>query len=524
MPLSRHLLNRLNDALMRLDIKEGFRILKRSEKLIETLAPDDPLAISFLLCVMQWIDRGYGELSLAEAPLRRFTALDHGDMKLSDYVQLRTAEAFHAFASEDASTAVTIFETVLGILPRVAGDHSIALAHFWIARAHRKKGEYEQALHHIEEAKRFAKLIHADKFIAEVQVHESWLLFQKGQRKEAFHLLDEAEAELRPTGHALVLGNIESARGRFVRRMGEYVKALESFDRAITIYSIHFPNHPNLARALVNAAYVKRLMALDLSHRSSVRKARGDYHARFLDLCRDALAMLQKAAVIYAHHHQEAGVGSVFVNAGHLHLDCGDIECASTEAVKAFRLGEKKSDSILMARARILQADIENAKAEEQIGDMPDVAAHANLAVQAAEEAIALAKSTQNKRLLAGAYIARGLTAANDFFADWDTAKTFVSLADELLSTNDRDHLFKDMRALKARILQATGIEQSLRCWSDGLTGDKTFQQITEEFAEIVIPKVWVREGRNISKVTKKLAISPKKVRRILRNTQMLEE
>jgi hypothetical protein len=46
--------------------------------------------------------------------------------------------------------------------------------------------------------------------------------------------------------------------------------------------------------------------------------------------------------------------------------------------------------------------------------------------------------------------------------------------------------------------------------------GDKTFQQITEEFAELIIPKVWEREGRKISRVTTRLSISPTKVRRIL--------
>jgi hypothetical protein len=30
--------------------------------------------------------------------------------------------------------------------------------------------------------------------------------------------------------------------------------------------------------------------------------------------------------------------------------------------------------------------------------------------------------------------------------------------------------------------------------WSEGMVGQKTLQQITEEFAEIVIPKVWLRE------------------------------
>ena len=55
-----------------------------------------------------------------------------------------------------------------------------------------------------------------------------------------------------------------------------------------------------------------------------------------------------------------------------------------------------------------------------------------------------------------------------------------------------------------------------LRKWSQGETGDQTLQQLTEHFAEIIIPKVWEREGRKVSRVAAKLSVSPKKVRRIL--------
>ena len=44
-----------------------------------------------------------------------------------------------------------------------------------------------------------------------------------------------------------------------------------------------------------------------------------------------------------------------------------------------------------------------------------------------------------------------------------------------------------------------------------------------EEFAGIVIPKVWKREGRKVSRVATRLSISPKKVRRILSNAGLLE-
>ena len=62
-----------------------------------------------------------------------------------------------------------------------------------------------------------------------------------------------------------------------------------------------------------------------------------------------------------------------------------------------------------------------------------------------------------------------------------------------------------------------------LRTWSEGIISNKTFQQITEEFAEIVIPKVWMREDRKISRVATQLSMSPKKVRRILINANAIK-
>jgi tetratricopeptide (TPR) repeat protein len=113
--------------------------------------------------------------------------------------------------------------------------------------------------------------------------------------RKAFQLLDEAEDELRSTGHALSLGNIESARGRFVRRSGEYTRALAHFERAIKIYAANYSNHPNYARALVNAAYVKRLIALDMQPKIRGGQARGAIHAGYLQISQEALQMLQQA-------------------------------------------------------------------------------------------------------------------------------------------------------------------------------------------------------------------------------------
>ena len=213
----------------------------------------------------------------------------------------------------------------------------------------------------------------------------------------------------------------------------------------------------------------------------------------------------------------------MIVNCGYLHLDGGDIDRAASEALEAYRIGHDKNDQILMARARVLQAATENAKIEEQVGEEVDIALHADHAKQFSEEALTLAKHTQNRRLLAAAYISRGMTAANDFFRDWHLAKRCASEATDLVGVGESDHLVDDLALLKSQITQGSGINDTLRAWSEGMVGDKTFQQIEEEFAEIVIPKVWLREGKRISRVAECLSVSPKKVRRILRRGGFLD-
>ena len=257
----------------------------------------------------------------------------------------------------------------------------------------------------------------------------------------------------------------------------------------------------------------------DRAHRRPLRSQANRCGSRYQELSQQALEDLKRAREIYDLHRYGDGIGKVTLNLGYLHLDRGDIERASLEATEAYRIGQEQGDKILMARARILEASIENAHVEEQTGEDVDVAVHANRAREYSEEALKLAHATQNLHLLASACIARGMTAANDFFQDWEEARKRAGEATGLIGSGDNDHIVEDLSVLKSRIVQASGINDTLRGWSEGMLGNKTFQQISEEFAEIVIPKVWMREGRKISRVAARLSISPKKVRRILRNS-----
>src|SRR3954468_11839444 len=529
---SSELTAQLSQALSVRHIEEGFAVLERVADALDEFCPDEAGAPQFVLCLAEWVDAGYSDHRLIEALLQKFSAERRRKLPISEYLLLRMAEAFACIAKEDADSAITLLQFVLQAERELNDPRLMVLAHFWKGRAHRKKGEYDAASHDIAEARRLASRVHELKLTSLIYIQEAWINFQLGRPKEGLRLLDQAEAGLRGTDDWLALGNIESARGRIVRRSGEYAQALHHFDRAITTYARRYPNHRNLARALVNAAYVKRLIALQLRKRIDSRvdaaartspggESRGS-HTRYIKLCREALDQLHHAGEIYAHHQNHGGTGTVLVNAGQLHLDQGEIDRASQEAVKAYELAQQKHDHILMARARVLHAAAENARVEEQLGEDSDLAVHANLARQYSEEAITLAKQTENRRLTAGAYLARGNTAANDFFQDWEDAKKYVELAASLISSEDRDHLWEELATLKSRILRASKIDDTLRAWSEGMLGEKTFQQVTEEFAEIVIPKVWIREGRKVSRVAQRLSVSPKKVRRILRNAGLL--
>jgi tetratricopeptide (TPR) repeat protein len=515
------ILSQLDALIQTRNIRQGFALLDQLRKQIKSPAAwREVNPIQLALCLAQWVDIGYHDHTIFKTVLGKLPKR-HPEMSFMDVIRLNLIEAFSCLSGEDPDRAILLLDQTSSAGEGLMPEYLVFVTHFWKGRAHRKRGDYKNATWHIQEAGKAADRLHNPKLAAVTKIHESWLVFQNGDMRRAMQLLDEAERELEPIGHALSLGNIESARGRFVRRSGKYQEALEHFERAIELYRRDFSHHPNMARAMVNAAYVRRLMALDLRAGANRGQARGSVNSKYLKLTRDALDQLKQAGEIYANHHHQGGTGAVLVNAGYLHLESGDIERAAIEADRAYKLGEEKKDLILMTRARNLQSAVNRARSEEQIDGDEDTYVYAKLAVQLADEAIELAKKTENRRLIAEAFIARGFAALDDQSHDIHTARSCASEASILLGEGDRDHLFRELGELKEKILRSVGVEDTLRRWSEGQIGSKTFQQVQEEFAEIVIPRVWENLGRNVSRVAEQLSISPKKVRRLLRKAHM---
>jgi tetratricopeptide (TPR) repeat protein len=514
------LADKLEQALIARDIRAGFALLNTMFANSVKLSPGGPDAHRLLLLLAQWTDLGYRNLEFLQEQLVQFSKARHAELATRDFFRLKLVESFLALATQSPLQAIELLDALLHTGRGILSTEQLFTIYFWRGRAHRQNGSFDAALADIQEAKECGRRISAKKLIAVAKIHESWLVFHKGQRRLAFDLLDEAEKVLLPTGHTLSLGNIAAARGRFVRSAGDYARSLSYFERAIALYRQHNPEHLNVARALVNAAYVKRLMSLELRPRRGAAAA-GATNQQALRIAREAMNLLRDAARIYRFHHHQSGSGSVLINLGHLQLESGDMDAAAEEGHQAYELAHAQSDHVLMARARILQAYVEMARSEEQIDEHSDGLPSSQRAIDFADQAVSIALGTQNKRLLAGAYITRGLASNEAHRGDLETSRTYATKAAELLDSEDRDHLYRELIHLRLKITEPKAVDETLRRWANGELGNRSFRQIEEEFAELVIPKVWMNLGRNVSLVAEKLSISPKKVRRILRNSRV---
>jgi tetratricopeptide (TPR) repeat protein len=538
------LLKRLREDLVSRRIDGGIEWLKHHRDRLESLGPSQSNAAALLGLVAQWVDIGFDRPNLVKELLLRFPQAHRSSLPLSDYLHLRMAEGLVAMGDEEFENAIPHFETVLKFEDEVRDREVVAIANFWIGRCLRRMGRYDPALGYTVKGKELALDLGYPKMAAVMQVLESWLMFQEGQAPAARRILREAEAVLLETDDYVTLGNIQSAYGRIARRQGRYDQALGHFENSIREYRKRNSQHRNLARSLANMAFVKRLIAVRLRKKIDREVARRwktgaapgapvpantlplkqRERAQFEKLREGALDDLSQAEHIYARYDDHHGLGAVHVNRGLLWLDSGDLDRAAGEAALAHTLGQDKKDYILEARARILQSAIENSKFEEQIEDPAGLSHRAQLASDYARDAVECARHTQNRRLLARAYLSQAAVLASDFFSDPEGAGECCDRAAALLKPEGQDYIWEDLQALRGKLLKAGSIDSTLRQWSQGNVGNKTFQQISEEFAAIVIPKVWKREGRKVSRVAARLRISPKKVRRILSQLGLRDE
>src|SRR2546423_5745009 len=259
------LLRGLKENVALRNVSKGIALLDAHAHLLTSLDPEQPNAAAFAGYVAQWVDIGYRGPELLQELLARFPKTCRARLPLRDYLHLRMAEGLLALLHDEPEGALRHFDMVLSMQEEIEDRELVAIAQFWNARCHRKKGEYDEALKHAALGRELASKLGFPRMAAVMRVLESWLLFQKGHLRESTRILDQAEQVLRHTDDYITLGNIYSAHGRMIRRQGRYNEALQFFAKAIDHYQKRNSQHRNLARSLNNIAYVQRLVAAQIS-------------------------------------------------------------------------------------------------------------------------------------------------------------------------------------------------------------------------------------------------------------------
>ena len=534
------LLSTLGEYIQERRIGEGIALLERERARFNNISPNDHSAGFALSCLAQWLDVGFQDGNTLSSALKRFDRDARQSLPLTEYVHLRIAEALVAMRDEELTTALHHLDTALTLADETA-DRKVALTGtLWKARCLRKAGEYEQSLEVTRRGMDLAANLELWPIRAVMQTLESWILFQNGELKEAVRILREAESVLRETDDFITLGNIQSTYGRIALREGRYDHAMQYFEVSIDYFKRRESLTGYLARSLTNIAQAKRFLALQLRRSMDAKRERQkrfgmaeDQRAkegkvgqleRMYELLQSAQKDLAEADCIYKKAQNHHGAGNADVNLAQIYLDLGNLEQAEERANEAFDLAARKADHLLMCRARIVQASVANARYEDEIGEDDDPSRFAQLAHDCAKEAVDYGERTQSRRLLAQAYICRGLTLVNGFFSESEAARVCCDKAASYLENDRQDALWQELEMLRERILHGGVEDPNLRAWSQGAVGDKSLQEVVGQFEELLIRKVWEHEGRKVSRVAQRLAVSPKKVRRVLRHLGMLVE
>jgi tetratricopeptide (TPR) repeat protein len=521
-------------------IESGIQCLSTHRAFLESIDPNRKNSAVLLGYFAQWVDAGFPGRTLLKLRLSHFSGVSPEILSLLEYAHMRMAEGLVAMSDEEFPKAIKCFDTVLVLEREISDKQMISIANFWMGRCLRRQGRYDDALGYVAKARELALSLKYPKMAAVMRVLEGWIAFQEGQPEEAARILGEAEEVLADTDDYVTLGNISSAYGRIARRQGNSEHALSKFEKAIELYNKRDPFNRNLARSFVNIAFVKRLLALQLGNKidseaAKLRKkksrnkeeskpaAKLPSREQRSHLREEAAEHLAKAQEIYERYDDHRGNGNVHVTFGYLNLDNGELDRAAAEAATAYRLAAEKKDSVLKARARMLQSAVQGAKFDEQIDDASSRVPSSQLACEFARDALDSAKHTQNRRLIAKAHIALGLALCLDFPDDLEAIQHCIDGAAALLKPGHQDYVWRELQELKRKLRGAGSVNSTLREWSQGIMGNKSFQRVSEEFAAIVIPKVWRRENRKIARVAARLSISPKKVRRILRDQGLLK-
>jgi tetratricopeptide (TPR) repeat protein len=465
----------------------ALRHMNSSKELIEDhfdrivgLGPGTKNAAPLLGYFARWLQMGFANQQVVESPyidllkqaLNRFPRAPRPSLSVREVAHLQMVEGFLLLHATQYEQAIRRFQFVISLDVELGDRDQIATAYFSIAKAYRRQGAYNKALHYANLAIDVARTANRVEMAAGFSVMLGWLLLQQGESKQAKEVLCKANKALQDSDDYLRLGNIQSAFGRIVQRDGKYSQALDYFYQALHLFRTWRVDHSNVARTLVNIAFIKTLMAQRAEGKRNLATSDGDsmtprrvaipsLHvagSSAIERWRsEAEDHLREADRIYRRQQNIRGLGSVQLTYSMLYLSQQDTEGAASAATTAYELGIGKADHILMARARILSSMVEIVLCERETDDSERPGSHAERARTFSEDAIEHASQTENRRLVSRGQIWLAIAYLHESPDDIQRAETLLSEAMSGLKAVSGDYVSDDMQSLQRLLARVRG-------------------------------------------------------------------
>ncbi|HKY42560.1 MAG TPA: hypothetical protein VJM50_05665 [Pyrinomonadaceae bacterium] len=513
----------LAEAVTKREISRALTIVDKHINQLQTV-PLLQVGAIHLLAYCAWSIDYYGpHFDPVKEAVARFRRIPRKELTLSGLVLLNITEGLVLFHQEQYREAAVLFRQAQKDADRSEDAELMTVTRYYLGRVLWKLRIYNRSLEYIRDAisRDLASKNHAR--VAAMELVEGWLLFLKGEIRSSQRVLDRARARLGSRSDAWIdLGNILSFQGRLYRESGPeyYLKALDCFAEAIEAYRKHDPGHRNVARARINSAFVYRLISRDLGDLPG-KEDRGQRAAEVQRLQKKAFDEIEEALTIYrfAKSRHLGALSRLHSIVALLYFDRCEFDKSSDAAEEAYNYANERGDKLGMANARIIQAKL---ALDSDLKGYVD----AHTALSFAGEAIECASQTENRRVLARAYLRKAEVVLALPERDPFKAQQCLIKARKCLVLEDRDYLSSILGRVEREIEAVSEQRQRPDSLVTYLTVERVRQdiaagcslaEISEAHEERVIRFVYSQFcGGNITKAAAQLKTGARKVRRAI--------
>jgi hypothetical protein len=516
-------ISELAKAITKREIARALAIVDRHMGQLQTVPLLQRGAIHLLACSAWAIDYYGPFFDPVKEAVARFRQIPRKELTLSGFVLLNIADGLVRFHQEEYREAAALFHQAQKDADRSEDAELMTVTRYYLSRAWSKLKSYDRSLNYVRDAIRrdLAAKNHAR--VAAMELVEGWLLFLKGEIPHSQATLDRARARLGSCTDAWIdLGNILSFQGRLYREAGpdSYVKALDCFVEAIDAYGKHDPGHRNVARARINSAFVYRLMARDLGDLPG-KEDREQRAAEVERLQKKAFDEIDDARTIYrfAKNRHLGALSRLYSIVALLYFDKAQFDKSAAAAEEAYAYASERGDNVGMANARIIQSKL---ALDGDLKGYVDV----HSALSFAREAVEYASQTENRRVIARAYLRNGEAILALPKRDTFKAQQCLNEARKYLVSQDRDYLSSIFSRLEKEIEKVSEQRQRPDSLVSYLTVERVRQkiaadcslaEISEAHEEKLIRFVYSEIcGGNITKTASQLKTGARKVRRAI--------